>query len=214
MIGAIFALSIVFNSHAQGIFQNLNFELPVQPLIRDENAQVPTANAIPGWTAYFGSTPLPTIVYDSVSIGRASVSLQDAKYVYGPIQGNYSVLLQPSNFGVTSAAVGQIGEIPATALALRFYGSMSLIVTFGGQPLELVKIGSGPNYDQIAADISPFAGQTGELRFTAADLPVHNLMYLDAIRFSPVAVPEPSVYSLLAFGLFGLGWRAHHRHQI
>ena len=89
------------------------------------------------------------------------------------------------------------------AQSLRFYGAMSLEVTFAGQPLTLIKTGDGIRYDKIAADISAYAGQTGELRFTSSNLQITTFDYLDAIRFSPVAVPEPNTVALLALGLLG-----------
>ena len=143
--------------------------------------------------------------FNTATLGDASVILQDGNSPFKPIQGKYSLTLQGSNFGFTSAAVGQVGQVPTTATSLRFLGSMSLEVTFAGHPLALVKTGSGLSYDTIAADISEFSGQSGELRFTAPDIPVYNILYLDGIRFSVAPIPEPSTLGLFSLGALLLG---------
>ena len=189
-------------------FQNLNFEKAITPLIIDESKEVAVSDAVPGWSVY-DRTGLPAsrMFFNTFSLGDPRVSLQSSDSLYAPpIQGHFTVLLQAANFGFTTVAIGQVGQIPTDAVSLRFYGSMSLKVTFAGQPLELVQISSGVGYDHIGADISAFAGQTGELRFTASNSPVSTFLYLDVIRFSAVAVPEPGGYALMGVGLFGLGW--------
>ena len=65
-------------------------------------------------------------------------------------------------------------------------------MTFSGQVIPLTQVGSGPNYSILGGDISAFAGQNGELRFTAGS------GVLDNIQFSPIAIPEPSTVSLVA----------------
>ena len=91
--------------------------------------------------------------------------------------------------------------IPSNAHSLRFlvFGP-EVVVTFGGQTLSVVPLMSGPNSSTLeAADISAFAGQTGELRFTAPNLAGSpNDVFLDDISFSPQAIPEPGVFGLLA----------------
>lgn len=206
-IGAILLTHFALPLSAQSVFQNLNFENAVTPLIIDEFKEVATSDAVPGWTVY-SRTGLPAsrMFFDTVSLGDPRVSLQSSDSIWGPpIQGHFTVLLQAANFGFTTVAIGQVGQIPADASSLRFYGRMSLEVTFAGHPLSLIKTGSGLTYDQIGADISPFAGQTGELKFTASNMPVSTFIYLDAIHFSTVTVPEPEVITLLALGAAVLG---------
>ena len=66
-----------------------------------------------------------------------------------------------------SAAIGQTGQIPTNAMSLKFWG-YSTDVSFGGQTLSLVLLGRHtPHYNIYGADISAFAGQTGQLLFTA-----------------------------------------------
>src|SRR5204863_8899967 len=93
-------------------------------------------------------------------------------YVIG---GNFTATLDSGtiptgvNPGPTSAALGQTGLIPADARSLRFTANLdvsSLFVTFNGQNLPFIPLTSGSNFEVYAADISRFAGQTGELLFT------------------------------------------------
>ena len=60
------------------------------------------------------------------------------------------------------------------------------------------------NYKIYSADISAFAGQTGQLLFTT---PVQTLALLDNIQFSSLPVPEPSEFALVMLGTILLGFR-------
>jgi hypothetical protein len=85
-----------------------------------------------------------------------------------------------------------------------------VLVAFNGQNLSFQAIGAGANYTVYGADVSAYAGQTGELRFTA---PVQNTALLDNIQFSNLPVPEPGVFALSAFGALFLGWRTLGRRR-
>jgi hypothetical protein len=197
-------------------FVNLDFESANQSGY-SPGGNIPTSVALPGWTAYysnFGTNAQPQIWYDSLSLGGAFISLTDANNHVGltPLQGLYSVLLEGSTAGTPAAAsIGQIGHIPQSALSLTFYLSLnsSLQVTFGGQPISLVQMSSTPNYDVMGGDISAFAGQTGQLLFTALPGTEVNAGYglLDNIQFSSSAIPEPSEFALGALGALLLGLR-------
>ena len=67
--------------------------------------------------------------------------------------------------------------------------------------MPLVVLSAQAGYNLYGGDISQFAGQTGELRITTDS----HFSYLDAIQFSPVAVPEPNTVWLIAVGL-GMCW--------
>ena len=202
IIGALFFAS-GGSSHAQGAFVNLDFEHPILPLVRDSEFKVPTADALPGWTAYIGGNQIDRIVYNTVSLGAAAVSLQTTDGFYPPIQGLYSVGLQ-ANFpsGIVSAEIAQIGQIPASAKSLVFLASAGSIfrVSFGGQQVPVVQLGATSDHITLAGDISPFAGEVGELRFSGG-------IFLDAISFSSQVVPEPSVIAFSALGMLLLGKR-------
>ena len=136
----------------QGFF-NLNFEQPILPLT-PVNFQVPTANALPGWSAYTYENTLSEVVYNTLSLGSAAVSLQGANGSVPPIQGNYSVVLQGSSGSTpSSASIGQTGQIPGDSLSLIFWGGVSQ-VSFNGQIIPVAAIGSGANYTIYGGDIS------------------------------------------------------------
>jgi hypothetical protein len=197
-------------------FVNLNFESPILPLAPD-GGFVQTANAIPGWTAYLFANPQTEIGYNAVSIGGSIITLNDTNASGSatailPIQGKYSVVLYASQFGpYAPAAIGQTGEIPPDAQSLTFFANLfnfvnfvsTVQVTFNGQPINYLVTGSTANYNIYAADISAYAGQTGELLFTATS---PSLAILDNIQFSSTAVPEPSTFGLAVLGalVFGL----------
>ena len=215
-------LAIGQHCHSQG-FINLDFE-SAHVVLDASSPYYPYAvyanTAIPGWTAYYGTTNNPTYVslssisYNDMSLGAANVSLEDTNAIYGPlpIQGKYSILLQGSiPAAVSSASIGQTGTIPVTAQSLTFIGYFGGQVTFNGQPLDYLVTGSTANYNIYAADISVYAGQTGQLLFTAT---VNTSALLDNIQFSSTPVPEPSVFVLTALGGLLLGcrrWRDRSR---
>jgi hypothetical protein len=211
-------LVAVQSGHSQD-FVNLDFENPILPLSPIYN-QVSAGNAIPGWTAYFDGNSASTIGYDSVSLGGEYIFLYDANAPSTspldisllPIQGSYSVLLQGPSPGLeTSVAIGQTGTIPSTAQSLTFFGNLAgnlqggaLQVTFNGLPVDYQVTESTANYNIYAADISAYAGQTGQLLFMT---PVQTFALLDNIQFSPSPVPEPGKLALGAIGALLLGYR-------
>jgi len=72
-------------------------------------------------------------------------------------------------------------------------GGAAVRVSFNGLTLPRVPLGSTANYTVWGVDVSAYAGQTGELRFTA---PWLSAGVLDGIQFSLTAIPEPSVLAL------------------
>jgi hypothetical protein len=200
--------------NAQG-FVNLNFENASLNGYSPGAFNVPTNNAIPGWFAYFGASSLTSISYNGLSLGGANVSIIDTNNSGGllPLRGKYSVLLQGSSFGApTAAAVGQTGQIPINTLSLLFYQSLTIYglqVTFNGQAIPLFQTGATTNYAIMGGDISAFAGQTGQLLFSA--LPNLGNALLDNIQFSSSPIPEPSSLALVALGGLWLGFRRWKR---
>jgi hypothetical protein len=185
---------------SQGTFGNLNFESPNLPL-NPVNFQVPIINATPGWRGYIGGGQVNEILFNTINIDAAGISLHSSASPLQPLQGNYSVFLQgSSSFAPTaSATLAQTGQVPLSATSLRLYlaPDSSLQVTFGGQLVQLFQISATANYNIVAGDITMFAGITDELRFTA--LP-NAVALFDNVIFSSQPIPEPST-----LGLFGLG---------
>ena len=204
LAGKIFFACIVLpvSIYAQSTFRNLDFELARYPLI-PVNQQVPITNALPGWTMYAGGNSYDTVLYNDINISVPAVSFHDAGSFLPPYHGSRFVYLQGSSSDEIpvriSAAIGQTGLVPANALSLTFYSSsLSINVTFGGQPVSLYDLGpASSGYRAVAGDISAYAGQTAELRFTA---PNDVRETLDFIQFSTTPIPEPSAWALLALG--------------
>ena len=193
---------------AQG-FVNLSFEATS---LGTEPAIVPTVTALPGWVAYLNGVPQQNIYYNAVPLSAAWVTLQGpGNGLYPPIQGQYFVSLwgeyRPLGGPGASAAIGQTGQIPLSAQSLVLWGDIGGVqITFNNQLLGFQVTGSTANYSIYAADISAYAGQTGELRFTA---PVNiGGALIDNIQF---AVPEPSTPSLASLGLLALGWHSRRK---
>lgn len=108
---AVLVLIGAQHGHSQGTFQNLDFESPILPLVRDANFEVPISKAMPGWSGYVGGAPVGTVVYNTVSLGAPAVNLQGPGSMIRPaIQGSYTVGLQTSfPNGQFTAAIGQTG---------------------------------------------------------------------------------------------------------
>ena len=216
--GLALLLSAALSAQAQGTFKNLDFEAANVSGYSSPN-YIPTTNAIPGWTAYLGGTPQAYILYNNETLGDAAVSLQGTNGIYQPIQGRFFVLLQATFLASTpeTAAIGQIGQVPVTAQSLIFWGDTSdsglasdMQITFNGSDIPYSAIGGGTGYTVYGADISAFAGDTGQLLFT-----VFNNTYaqIDNIQFSNLPIPEPGVFGLSALGALLLGWRVLRRRR-
>ena len=210
-------LSFINCDYGQG-FINLNFEQA--KIIINPDSTISTSNAAPGWTAYYSGTPMTEVLYNTTTLGAAAVSIQGTNGSYPAIQGKYFILLQGEgvNFGnnsfiTNSASIGQTGQIPFTAQSLVFWGQSSSIggpntgiqITFNNQQVLFNTLNSTANYNIYGADISVYAGQIGELLFTA---PYNTVGFIDNIQFSSTAVPEPS-----KLALFGLAVTALHLYR-
>jgi hypothetical protein len=210
----IVALSIVFlatiSTQAQGTFVNLDFEAANTSGYSPGDPNVPISSALPGWTAYYGSTPTSAVWYDGISIGGPIISVIDEKAApFAPLQGTYSAFL------FDSTSISQTGIVPAGTQSLLFDGYVSaapFVVTLGGQiinmfPLEsFPNTGSFPPYTLYGGNIpSAFEGQSESLTFT--ELPptggeAPSMFELDNITFSTQTVPEPSPFILTGVGGF------------
>ena len=189
----------------QGTFANLNFESPIPPFIPDGAGTVPITNALPGWVGYtYGTTPDSRVVYNTISIGSASIDFLGPGSGYQPFESSYFVLLQRSFDLSTIPAIAQLGMVPTNALSVRFYGYGSLSVSFASQTIPLTVLGNTAAYTVYGGDISGFAGQTGWLKFQGGG-------YLDNISFSNLPVPEPSAFGLSALGALLVACRGLRR---
>jgi hypothetical protein len=211
----LLAASLDFTAEAQGTFQDLNFESA--RIILDTNSPyypnaINAANALPGWTVGGENEAAPDVLYNTTSSGAPAVSLQGPGSFQPILQGSFTVELQGSSAGApASVSIGQTGQIPAGSASLQFFGADlgNLQVLFDGQPLSYGAIGTGPNYTIYGADISAYAGQTGQLLFTA--LPDGTAL-IDNIQF--FTVPEPTTCALILCGTFLFAAARHARQPI
>ncbi len=203
-------LGFIQSVSGQG-FVNLDFEDANVSGYSPGSGGVPIADAFPGWSAsysdqYMGTVEASSVSYDAISLGGAVISINDdlgVPYSFGVIDGNYSAYLFGGVGG--SATLSQTGLVPIGTKSLivsaqsRFWGSL-LVVSVNGQPI------SESQYSTY--DISSFAGKTVTLSFTElAPMAVPpSLVILDDIEFSPSAVPEPSISSIMVVCMFSLGW--------
>jgi len=201
----VIAISCVFIPcflEAQGTFQNLDFEqATIVPFGGGNTNLVQVSAALSHWTAYTGgSAPPGAILYDTATAGGPALSIQDSHSpVVQPLQGNYSVLFQVGVANASTVALAQTGQVPTNSASINFYaqGTANLLLTFGGNSIPLTLLGTTPNYSILGGDMSAFAGQSGELRFTAS---YFSTFSLDNIQFSSQSIPEPS-----AVAVFGVG---------
>ena len=121
-LGIFLAISSISGQTAisQGTFGNLNFESPKLPL-NPVNLQVAITDAVPGWRGYIGGGQVSQILYNTINIDAAGISLHSSLSPLQPLEGNYSVFLQgSSSFAPTADAVlAQTGQIPFGAVSLR-----------------------------------------------------------------------------------------------
>ncbi len=193
-------------------FANLDFE-SANVSGYSSPGSILASNAIPGWTAYISGVPQSTILYNDETLGEAAISLQGTNGIFQPIQGRYFVLLQATFFApdTNTAAIGQTGVIPTGTQSLIFWGNTAasgvasnMQVTFNGSAIPYFAVGTGSDYTIYGANISGFAGDTGQLLFTAFN---NTYAEIDNIQFSSSPIPEPSTLSLSALGGLFLAWR-------
>ena len=218
-------------------FQNLDFDsantgslIPVPGVVSYnppyQNVGYGTpADLIPGWQVLLGTSPYPDLYWLNLnSVGGALVSIYDGNNflydprVHVPVQGTFSFALWPGS-GIPPLSLVQTGDLPADARSIHFtsFGAgVQLFVNDSLVPLTYIygppTISGNTRLASVEGDISAFAGQTVELKFTS--LPIlgtgANLNGLDSIYFSPV--PEPGTFALLVTGILALGiWRPEPR---
>lgn len=183
-------------------FINLNFESAT--ITNVVFYEIAASNAFPSWTVTGGT------LYNNFSLSGNSVSIFDTNNLMAlqPMQGNYFAFLNSGNYPGTGIPISlaQTGTVPVSATSILFWGVIGgMQISFNGQPLSFSVLSSTPNYSVYGADISPYAGQTGNLVFTLP--PYTGNASLDNIQFSTSPVPEPGALALAAMGALLLGWR-------
>lgn len=191
-------------------FQNLDFE---QMAICPTNGSGLFDTALPFWTCYgmAGTNPLSGVLYNNFCLGSACISLHGPFDPWpvdsGVRHGSFYVYLQ-AGLGANghdhlTTTIAQSGIVPANARSLLLNASWGgLEVSFNGTPIPMRTLTSGGGYYVLSGNVGPYAGQFGELRFTAPWVWYQNIpmqgpieVALDYIRFSalpPVGLPSIS----------------------
>jgi hypothetical protein len=207
---------LTWNAAAQKSFQDLNFDSgSIAPARSGDDDDILASAALPGWSVNYGSAQQEIIGYNRSSDDRANVSLLTSSFRHGAPQGmlhgRYYLLLQEGTYGSfqpgdeplwETVSISQTAEVPTTAASLTFDASIAqFTVSLDGTVLPLDVLQACKGYDVYACDVSEWAGETAQLKFTADDPTV----YLDDICFSSSPVPEPA--ALMPFALCaGLSW--------
>jgi hypothetical protein len=223
VISLLTILTAASCGRCQAGFTNLNFESAHLPFPPGPGGQtISVTDALPGWTVLLNSTEQGFVRYNEVSTGGTLMSLIDPYFALTSIgeviDGSYSLLLFAGG-GVSpgiNASISQTGTVPTGSLSLRFVSyhdasSGGLSLYFGGTSLPFQPLGDvSDRYALYGADISAFAGLSGELTFKVQALPPYGTgsSILDNIQF---VVPEPSVWGLTLSGGLGLWWIRKHR---
>lgn len=217
--------------HPQG-FINLDFEQatlsPIPP--GQYGSQVPIAKGLPGWSGYLGANAATQVLQNNATLGDASIDIVGPSWTDWIISGHYTAMLQPGIAPGTAgggpyinASISQTGLVPPTAKSIQLQqsGSVPFTVSIAGQYLALVPLGGGTgvslDYARYGADIIPFAGQTVTLTITALAgyATPATPDWFDGIGFSPQAIPEPTVLSLVSiYALLSCGRHKQLTHGI
>ena len=217
---------IFLNCHSAS-FRNLDFQ---SPNIKALSASIPGGvysvnDVIPGWRLEYGGINQNLMFYNNVSLLFPSARLYGSEiprlgdtFGFGMKSG---IFADGSNDIMGAASIYQIGQVPESARSLQFQAAFrpsieDLHVTLNGQLLQLIEFEQTGIYYRYGAEVSPWAGETAELRFTVGPgtYPDGAAVELAAIQFSstPVpAIPEPSTWALLITGLAALAWNHRRR---
>jgi hypothetical protein len=193
------AALLLTSAHAQGTFRNLDFELANVPDLPygQAGADVSVAEGMPYWTANIGTNTTSTMLHNNFNLGNPAIAILGPSWSgVAVFQGNYMLLLQASfPSGLNVPSIAQTGTIAASAKSIFFdYGPVNRAATlsFAGQNLPLSVVGgSNTNFDILGADISSFAGQTGNCVFpataiwTTSSFPISRSRNLRSVCFQP-----------------------------
>ena len=164
----------------------------MQVLPHDSYELVPITNGLPDWSAYVGTNERTQVSHNFITLGAPNVCIFGPQYVnsWTALQGSYSAILQAGFPGgqtpAVPASIAQTATIPEWAKFIQFSatgGDLTnvLDVSVSGQGIPFNSLG-GNSY---ICDVSAFAGQVQELRFTMNTNDGNGLVFLDAISFWP-----------------------------
>ena len=193
------------------------------------------SDALPGWRVFFGSSnsPVNNVQHNGFNLGLINATVFGPNYDFAHlnltiIEGRFMPFLQTGVSGLPPATpdvtIEQTGLVPVSAQSLQFKVGLNsqigvgrdtnFLVSLNGQTLSLVPLGATSTYATYGVDVTSFAGQVSDLRFTSFSTVArpYNWVAVDSFQFLPMAVPEPSNWALLALGS-ALLWRATRRRR-
>jgi len=225
---------LILSCCAQGTFQNLDFESANLPVLASGQfgGFVPVSDALPGWRVFYGAnvTPESTVAYNGITISTRNASILGPNYIPQSlgetiIEGQFMPFLQAGVArDLPDVTIEQTGLVPVSAQSLQFKVGLNnqigigrdtnFLVSLNGQTLSLVALGATATYASYGVDVTSFAGQVSDLRFTSYSTVARpfNFVAVDSFQFLPMAVPEPRTWALLALGS-ALIWYAASRRK-
>ena len=217
-LGLLYATCVLGSAvcHAAS-FQNLNFDSAntnnVVPIGIDGRVG-PTSELLPNWQLTVTGTAITPIGFNLTAPGSGYATIISPTYINNyPVVGAYSFAMHPK-YDVQGTFVpyslAQTGDLPADTKSIHFlnYGApVQLGVNGSLVPVAYMQRLSQPGWNGLipvfdaVADMSPYAGQTVELKFTTLRTPNYQgLNGLDEIFFSDIAIPEPDTLAVLILG--------------
>jgi len=218
----------ITSTRANTPFQNLDFEqavvTPAPPNYTPGDAAQPisSAAALPHWQAYADNNLSTALWGAPIALDETSLALVSSN----AMQGQYGLQFyawggsNQANGYFHSVSISQTADLPADAQSIRFLlrrpavagasGPNSLpTVMLNGVAIPLFQLSSANGISTWGGNVSAFAGTNATLTFAAFDPDPHpeNIFELDAISFSPQAVPEATSLLLLLPSLLGLAQR-------
>ena len=210
-------------------FQNLNFDNANTNNLVDVSGRGdyagPTSELLPNWQVTVSGIDATLTGFNLTAPGSGYHTIVSPSYANrSPVIGLYSFVMAPF-YDVRGTfipySLAQTGDVPADAKSIRFlsyWAPLQLEVNGSLAPVAYTQRlsepawnGNIPVFDAVA-DISPYAGQTVELKFTTLLTPNYpGANGLDEIFFSDVAIPEPSTLALLLLGALVLAARLRRR---
>jgi len=229
-LAIVCALVLALSSAFAATFQNLDFDSAATnitlSLPPDQGVGYgPASDLLPGWQLFQGTDPVSQVGCDlyPISLGVASIYDANSQGFPAPVSGRYSLGLYPGYnalFEYAPFSLVQTGDIGANVQSIRFinYGSpFELRVNGTLIPLSYEYQPGGTNLDtrlaNVTGDVSAFAGQNVQLKFTTLDVAGSVVNGLDGIGLSTQAAPEPGETVLFLLGLCLMGYEFGSRRR-
>lgn len=197
-----------------GGFENLNFERFGSPSIPPDSIWLSWNLAAPAWSHPQGGDSF--FVYHKAppqdNVGQYYFLADSFSTRWSPLQGEFSLVLVSGNYdrndpasSWVNASIEQAGVVPNDARSFQFMADGAFDLQVNSESIPVASLGGS----LFAADISQYAGQSIDLRIVNADFGGRSGLVLDALAFSPLPIPEPSVAGLLTVS--GLVWILRRR---